>query len=51
MSSERSEANARLIAAAPELLQELKKMVMHLGLHSTLSKEACKAIAKAEGEK
>jgi hypothetical protein len=49
------EANARLIAAAPELLEALQEVADRLALHTKHSEDlvahmrACKAIAKATG--
>lgn len=43
-------ANARLIAAAPELLEALQKAVRYGGLFPDLQAEAKAAIAKATGE-
>lgn len=49
------EANARLIAAAPDLLEALKRIVgwdaAGLALTEDHAAQACAAIAKAEGEK
>lgn len=45
------EANARLIAAAPELLEALKLVVTRCGPNATDGKIALAAIAKAEGTK
>jgi hypothetical protein len=58
-----SEANARLIAAAPELLEALRNILMHIGkgrengvewvcepIHCDEIKDARAAIAKATGE-
>lgn len=48
---EKSEANARLIAAAPELLEALKVLVANGGIGSEdMFDDAREAIAKAEGE-
>jgi hypothetical protein len=55
------EANARLIAAAPELLTTLKQLVQAIALHGDKAlnaagldstvRQACDVIAKATGEK
>ena len=45
-----SGANARLIAAAPDLLEALQKAVRFGGLFPDLKEEAEAAIAKAKGE-
>ena len=55
-----TEANARLIAAAPELLEALSKLVLHVGHYSSMPHahpdaardmaNARAAIAKATGE-
>jgi hypothetical protein len=54
------DANARLIAAAPELLTTLKQLVQAIALHGDKAlnaagldstvRQACDAIAKATGE-
>jgi len=54
MSAEENEANARLIAAAPELLEALEEFVHHVEFQwhpdvATL-KQAIAAIKKAKGE-
>lgn len=50
---EEQEANARLIAAAPDLLLACRRMVDRLGtfgsLHESLTDEAAEAIQKATG--
>lgn len=48
-SEKQDEANARLIAAAPELLDALKLVVQRCGPNSTDGAIARAAIAKAEG--
>lgn len=55
---ENKEANARLIASAPELLEACKIVIMHLGplknddvFHELVIKECEQAIKKAEGIK
>lgn len=50
---ENSEANARLIAAAPDLLEALQALIRHaekLGRHSGVYDKARAAIARATGE-
>lgn len=47
---EKSEANARLIAAAPELLEALQEVVAFTGAHGGPYVRARAAIAKATGE-
>ena len=44
-----SEANARLIAAAPELLAMAKDMLEHVGPQSYAGKNLAVLIARAEG--
>ncbi len=46
---ERMEANARLIAAAPDLLEALKQVRLHSAMPHTLREQIEAAIAKAEG--
>lgn len=52
--SKQAKANARLIAAAPELLHALKGMLLRFGgagdKPTPAEREALAAIAKAEGE-
>lgn len=45
------EANARLIAAAPELLEALEALIPHWRGDAKLFDRACDAIAKAKGVK
>lgn len=46
---EEAEANGRLIAAAPDLLEALKGLLSTADIHSGWGEEAVAAIAKAEG--
>ncbi len=42
------DANARLIASAPDLLEALKSMVEYRGAHDPITEKAREAISKAE---
>jgi hypothetical protein len=50
-SAAEADANARLIAAAPDLLAALKAVVAFTGAHGGPYADARAAIAKAEGRK